>query len=178
MLAAAHRAVTQPARSGAKQGSTRDSKGTDDGLRGILGALGDLIDVPAELEKAMEAALGGRVQDIVVERWQDAEAAVAYLKQTQNGRATFLPLDSLRPGRDADVPKMPGVLGLASDLVRFDAAIRPAVDVAVEPRHHRARPADGAAGVGQRYASHAGDSGWRDRATERQCYGWQRGQPA
>ena len=39
-----------------------------------------------------------RAQDIVVATWDDAEAAVAFLKQSQSGRATFLPLDSLRPG--------------------------------------------------------------------------------
>ena len=79
----------------------------------------------------MEAALGGRVQDIVVEGWQDAEAAVDFLKRNQAGRATFLPLDSLRPGRASDVPRVAGVLGLASELVKFDAAIRPAVELAL-----------------------------------------------
>ena len=100
-------------------------------LHGIVGALGDLIHVPPELERAIEAALGGRLQDIVVEGWKDAEAAVAYLKQTKSGRATFLPLDTLRPGRAADVPRMSGVLGLASELVGFDAAVRPAVELAL-----------------------------------------------
>ena len=87
--------------------------------------------MPAELERAIEAALGGRVQDVVVERWEDAEAAVAFLKQTQGGRATLLPLDTLRPGRPADVPRQPGVLGLASELVKYDPPIRPAVELAL-----------------------------------------------
>jgi chromosome segregation protein len=100
-------------------------------LQGIIGALGDLVDVPADLERAIEAALGGRVQDIVVRRWEDAEAAIALLKTRQAGRATFLPLDTLRAGRPADAPAEPGVLGRASDLVRFDAAIRPAVELAL-----------------------------------------------
>ena len=100
-------------------------------LRGVIGTLGELIEVPAELERAVEAALGGRVQDIVVEGWQDAEAAVDFLKRNQAGRATFLPLDSLRPGRASDVPRAVGVLGLASELVKFDAAIRPAVELAL-----------------------------------------------
>ena len=100
-------------------------------LRGVIGTLGELIEVPAELERAVEAALGGRVQDIVVEGWQDAEAAVDFLKRNQAGRATFLPLDSLRPGRASDVPRAAGVLGLASELVKFDAAIRPAVELAL-----------------------------------------------
>lgn len=101
------------------------------GLQGILGTLGELIEVPSDLERAMEAALGGRVQDIVVRRWEDAEAAVDFLKRSQAGRATFLPLDSLRPGRPSDVPPMAGVIGLASELVTFDPAIRPAVELAL-----------------------------------------------
>ncbi len=100
-------------------------------LHGVIGTLGELIEVPAELERALEAALGGRVQDIVVEGWQDAEAAVDFLKRNQAGRATFLPLDSLRSGRASDVPHAAGVLGLASELVKFDPAIRPAVELAL-----------------------------------------------
>lgn len=102
------------------------------GLQGtILGALGELIEVPSDLERALEAALGGRVQDIVVRGWADAEAAVDFLKRSRAGRATFLPLDSLRPGRPADVPRIAGVIGLASELVTCDPAIRPAVELAL-----------------------------------------------
>jgi chromosome segregation protein len=100
-------------------------------LSGILGTLGELITVPPKYERALEAALGGRVQDVVVRSWGDAEAAVDFLKRNQAGRATFLPLDSLRPGRPADVPSAPGVIGLATDLVSFDAQIRPAVELAL-----------------------------------------------
>jgi chromosome segregation protein len=110
----------------AASGGSRSAVG---GLSGIVGALGDLIEAPPELERAIEAALGGRVQDVVVRRWEDAEAGVAYLKRTQAGRATFLPLDNLRPSRPADAPRMVGVLGLATDLVKFDPTIRPAVEL-------------------------------------------------
>ncbi len=101
------------------------------GLKGVLGTLGDLIQTPPELDRALEAALGGRVQDVVVETWEDAERAVQYLKRQNAGRATFLPLDTLRPGRAQDVPKGAGIIGLASELVRFDPAIRPAVELAL-----------------------------------------------
>jgi chromosome segregation protein len=60
-------------------------------LEGIIGPLGDLIEVSPELERPIEAAMGGRLQDIVVRRWEDAESAVAFLKQNRGGRATFLP---------------------------------------------------------------------------------------
>jgi chromosome segregation protein len=98
---------------------------------GIVGTLGDLIEVPRELERAIEAALGSRLQDIVVRRWEDAEAAVAFLKESRGGRATFLPLDTLRPTRAVAAPRASGVLGLASELVKFDEAIRPAVELAL-----------------------------------------------
>lgn len=128
-LNAGARAVLSARRDGlAAPGRSREAVG---GLSGIVGALGDLIEVPPELERAIEAALGGRVQDIVVRRWEDAEAGVAYLKRTQAGRATFLPLDNLHPSRPADAPRMAGVLGLATDLVKFDPTIRPAVELAL-----------------------------------------------
>jgi chromosome segregation protein len=100
-------------------------------LQGILGTLGELIQVPAELDRAVEAALGGRVQDIVVERWQDAEEAVDFLKRRQAGRATFLPIDSLRPGRPTQSPGGAGILGIASDLIAFHPRLRPAVELAL-----------------------------------------------
>lgn len=100
-------------------------------LQGILGTLGDLIEAPSELERAIEAALGGRVQDVVVQRWENAEAAVTFLKREQAGRATFLPLDTLRPGRATEAPRAEGVIGVASELVRFNPTIRPAVELAL-----------------------------------------------
>ncbi len=115
-----------------RPGAAGRGAGNSPALRGVIGALGELIEIPAELERAIEAALGGRVQDIVVRSWADAEAAVEYLKRNQAGRATFLPLDSLRAGRPAEIPpRERGVLGLASELVKFDPAIRPAVELAL-----------------------------------------------
>jgi len=117
--------------SGQSKGQSEGHAGTGHELSGILGTFGELIQVPPEYERALDAALGGRVQDIVVRGWDDAKAAVEFLKRNQAGRATFLPLDTLRPGRAADVPKGPGIIGLASQLVRFDPAIRPAVELAL-----------------------------------------------
>ncbi len=96
-------------------------------LTGIVGTVGELLHVPPELERAIETALGGRLQDVVVERWEDAEAAIAYLKRTRGGRATFLPLDTIRPPRPVQPVRMPGVLGLASELVTADARLRDVV---------------------------------------------------
>ena len=103
--------VLQSARPGA--GITR--------LSGIVGVAGQLIQASPEMETAIEVALGSHVQDIVVERWEDAERAISLLKRTSGGRATFLPLDTIRrvASARAFTPR-PGVLGLASELVRHE----------------------------------------------------------
>ena len=119
----------RPAQS--KEQSGGRSPGSQEALGGVLGTLGELIQVAPEYERAIDAALGGRMQDIVVRGWDDARAAVELLKRNQAGRATFLPLDTLRPGRASDVPKGPGIVGLASQLVHFDPAIRPTVELAL-----------------------------------------------
>ena len=86
-------------------------------LSGILGIVADLISVPKELELAIEVALGGHQQDVVVRSWSDAEKAVEFLKRERAGRATFLPLDTLKPRRPIEAPRLPGVMGTASFLV-------------------------------------------------------------
>jgi chromosome segregation protein len=93
-----------------------------------LGTVAELIDVPRELETAIEVALAGQLQNIVVGSWPDAQAAIAHLKRTREGRATFLPLDTLRAARPIQPPNMQGVIGLASVLVGCDAQMRPVVD--------------------------------------------------
>lgn len=130
-LSGGARAVLAARRGESAQAGSQRPGADGPALQGIIGALGDLINVPAELERALEAALGGRMQDIVVRRWEDAETAVAFLKQRQAGRATFLPLDTLRPGRAIEAPQAAGVVGLASELVKYDPAIRAAVELAL-----------------------------------------------
>lgn len=101
-------------------------------LRGVLGVVAQLIQVPAELEVAMEVALGGHLQDVVVEHWADAEAAIAYLKAGDRGRATFLPLDTVRPGGRVQAPRdadRDAVLGVAADLVQANARLVPVVEL-------------------------------------------------
>lgn len=84
-----------------------------------------LLRVPPELETAVEVALGSRLQNIVVDTWADAEAAIAQLKRSGAGRATFLPLDTLRGGRRPAPPAMPGIRGIAAELVEVDQQARP-----------------------------------------------------
>jgi len=106
--------------------SLGDSRGTP--LAGIIGAVADQLQTPAELELAIETALGGRLQDIIVEQWSDAERAIDWLKRTNGGRATFLPLDTLRTGQPMRPPSGPGVVGLASQLVKAEPRLAKLVD--------------------------------------------------
>lgn len=100
-------------------------------LQGVIGTVSQLIQVPPELEVAIETALGGRLQDVVVESFRDAERAINYLKENRSGRATFLPLDTLRPGPAAEIPRVPGVLGLASELIRSESRLQPVIELAL-----------------------------------------------
>ena len=68
--------------------------GREGRLEGILGTVAELLVVPESLEVAIEVALGNRLQDVVVAAWSHAEAAIAYLKHSGAGRATFQPLDA------------------------------------------------------------------------------------
>ncbi|HXF63014.1 MAG TPA: chromosome segregation protein SMC [Caldilineaceae bacterium] len=112
------RAVLQAARPGA---------GGSPALQGILGTVASLVRVPPQLDKAIETALGGALQHVVAKRWQDAQAAIEYLKRSRGGRATFLPLDRLVVGSPLPAPTRSGILGNAAELVEYDAAIGDAV---------------------------------------------------
>ncbi len=88
---------------------------------GIHGVVADLIHVEKRYETAIETALGGAIQNIVTDTEQTAKHMIEYLKQGRFGRATFLPLDAITV-RDEfsqkDALKEPGVIGLASSLVK------------------------------------------------------------
>lgn len=111
-----------------KRSRTSDTAGPV-ALVGIRGTVAQLILVSAEYEIAVEAALGGHVQDVVVETWPDAEAAIAFLRTGKRGRATFLPLDTIRPASRPEVPLHRGVIGIAADLVEADSQVNEVVEV-------------------------------------------------
>jgi chromosome segregation protein len=100
-------------------------------LGGIVGVVSTLIEADGEHELAIEAALGSHAQDIVVNRAEDAKAAIRWLKSSGKGRATFLPLDLVEPrempARLNEVLGEPGVVGVASTLVRHKSEILNAV---------------------------------------------------
>ena len=95
--------------------------------RGICGAVGQLLKVEETYETAIEAALGGALQNIVTETEEDARDAIGYLKRRNLGRATFLPVTAIkgRPleGRQAILAEV-GVIGTAYELVSFEEKFR------------------------------------------------------
>ena len=92
-------------------------------LRGIHGPVANLMKTDSRYSLAIEIALGGGLQNIVVDREEDAKAAINFLKQRDGGRATFLPLTAIRGDelRQPGVENEFGFVGLASRLVAFDA---------------------------------------------------------
>ena len=88
---------------------------------GILGVVADLIQVEKDYEIAIETALGGSIQNIVTDHEQTAKQMIEFLKRNRYGRATFLPLTSIEGRgefRTREALQEPGVLGIASDLVK------------------------------------------------------------
>ena len=90
----------------------------------IHGVMAEVLSVPSEYEAAIEYALGGAMQHVIVEDERDAGDLINYLKQKNYGRVTFRPLSACRPhsleGEERAALKEPGCLGLASDLVSSD----------------------------------------------------------
>ncbi len=90
-------------------------------LPNIHGIVGDLIKVPNGYEIAIETALGSSIQDIITQDSETAKKAINILKTNRAGRATFLPLDIINAPPTVEDPRVKGCLGVALDLVEFDA---------------------------------------------------------
>ncbi len=102
-------------------------------LRGIEGSAADLIHVPKDLETGIETALGGAVQHVVVRTEADGREAINYLKKNRLGRATFLPLNVIKPkylstSQKAGLQRHSSFLGVAADLVgcekKYESVVR------------------------------------------------------
>ena len=89
--------------------------------RGMHGVLANIIEVPEEYQTAIEMCLGASLQNIVTETEEDAKKLVEHLRKNNLGRASFLPITSVK-GRKLDKIKghEKGVIGIASDLVKFN----------------------------------------------------------
>ena len=97
-------------------------------IEGMVGMVGELLRVPAGLERAIEAALADSLHAIVVERQEDALAAIELLVSEDLGRATIIPLSDVGAPHPLNLMEERGVLGVASELVRCDHRFRPLVD--------------------------------------------------
>ncbi|HWQ30032.1 MAG TPA: chromosome segregation protein SMC, partial [Negativicutes bacterium] len=91
---------------------------------GFCGVVGEMIKVPAEYVTAVEIALGGSVQSIVTDTENDAKLLIEYLKNNKIGRATFLPISSVKQryfnDRERQNFGIDGFIGVASDLIGYD----------------------------------------------------------
>ncbi len=95
--------------------------------KGIIGVVADIIQAEARYETAIETALGGNIQNIVTENEETAKSMIAYLKSSRSGRATFLPLTSIKNPQEfknTDALKEKGVIGMADELVKVDGKYR------------------------------------------------------
>ncbi|WP_429970945.1 chromosome segregation protein SMC [Fructilactobacillus sp. Tb1] len=103
---------------------TRNLLKQKNNLTGIIGTVGDYIDVDSKYIQAIETALGGAIQQVIVANVTDARQAIKYLNQNKLGRVTFLPVNGIN---DRFVPenllknarKTPGFVAVAADLVKM-----------------------------------------------------------
>lgn len=101
-------------------------------LGGVLGTVGELVQVDAKHALALEAAAGGRLEWVVMESVEDVARAREHLKRRGTpGRVTLLPLDRLEPPRRGPSPRGEGVVGHAMDLVSIKPGLESALWVAV-----------------------------------------------
>ncbi len=101
------------------------------GMEGIIGPAGDLLSTEKTYEQAIEAALGGNINNVIVKDSAAAKSAINFLKKHNAGRVTFLPLDIIRGGagdQGQALRKRPGVIGPAIEHVRFEPHIKSAVE--------------------------------------------------
>lgn len=91
-------------------------------LSGICGPISRLLKTPGEYAVALETALGAAMQNIVTNTEQDAKNAINFLKQRDLGRATFLPLTTVKGSTldKREMEELPGFVGIASDLCECD----------------------------------------------------------
>ena len=102
------------------------------GLTGVKGVLAQLMSVPQAYETAIDMALGAAQQNIVTDTEETAKELINYLRQNRLGRATFLPMSAIRGktlyGNERNALKLPGCLGVASELVQCAPEYRSIVE--------------------------------------------------
>lgn len=116
--------------------------------RGIIGVVGELLEVPQKYEIAIVTALGGAIQNIVTVSENDAKEMITVMKQRGIGRVTFLPMDTVRPSapiHEVNLKNEEGYLGLAHELIQYDKIYDTIISsllgriIIVEDMHHASR---------------------------------------
>lgn len=103
-------------------------------LKQVYGSVASLISTNEKYEYAIEIALGGYLQNIVVDTDQDAKELIEYLKENSLGRATFLPLNKIRKVKDdkySNLKEYKGFLGMASELVKYDDKFKDVINLSL-----------------------------------------------
>lgn len=108
-------------------------KQRDKALPGVIGAAAELMTVPKKIEKAIELALGAQAQHVVVADEASARQAIGFLKKQRLGRATFLPLTTMKPrlvpsALLATLEQSQGYVGVAADLIQSNEAHKNVID--------------------------------------------------
>ena len=102
------------------------------GLDGVHGPLSRLISVPEKFETALDMVLGAAMQHVVTDDEETARQLIEFLRENHLGRATFLPVSSVGPrlltAQERELLRMPGCLGVASELVQCDGRYRGVVE--------------------------------------------------
>ncbi|MBN2900769.1 MAG: chromosome segregation protein SMC, partial [Limosilactobacillus mucosae] len=101
-------------------------------FNGLYGPVSELIKVPQAYTTALETVLGGKLQHLVVATQNDGKQIINYLVRQRGGRATILPLDTLRGGYQprnlARLRTLPGFVGRASELIQYDPRFQVVID--------------------------------------------------
>ncbi|MDR1567631.1 MAG: chromosome segregation protein SMC [Streptococcaceae bacterium] len=105
-------------------------------FKGLIGTVADLIDFDAEIEVAVEVALSGVAQQLVVENEKVAAHCIQFLKDKKLGRATFLPLTTVKarqinPNLQQTLANAEGFVGILSEMISYDKQIKPVFDYLV-----------------------------------------------
>lgn len=90
--------------------------------KGVHGVLANLISVDKKYELAIEMTLGASIQNIVTDTEEEAKKLVNYLRDNNFGRASFLPISSVKGQKVSGIntSKVDGIIGIASDLIKTD----------------------------------------------------------
>lgn len=99
-------------------------------LKGVYGTVASLMSVPEKYKVAVEVTAGPHLYDIIVENDEVAAYCIDYLKRERIGRATFLPLNKIRPTlfKDNELLVKHGVIGIASKLIKHDTKFMSAME--------------------------------------------------